>query len=51
MENAKPPDHLDRRARTERLYDHLLNDGLWVEPVYAEDGEMEYLKVAVMPPR
>jgi hypothetical protein len=46
------PYHLNRRARTERLYGRPLNDGLWVEPVNfkEEGGGVETPKVAVMPP-
>jgi len=26
----REPDHMDRWARTQRLYDHLVSLGLWV---------------------
>ena len=49
----KTPDHLDRWSRAQRLYDHLLSLGLWVEPVFAkeEEGGIEYMRVSVSPPR
>jgi hypothetical protein len=52
LEN-RPPDHMDRWTRTQRLYDHLVGLGLWVEAVYSTErrGGMEYLRVGVAPPR
>lgn len=49
----REPDHMDRWTRTQRLYEHLLSLGLWVEPIYSteERGGMEYLRVGVSPPR
>lgn len=59
MSNTRPvgygraPDHMDRWARAQRLYDYLVGFGLWVEAVYSteEQGGIEYLKVSVAPPR
>lgn len=43
------PDDLDRWSRAERLCDHLLALGLWVEPVFSkeQEGGIEYLRVSV----
>ena len=47
------PDHMDRWARTRRLYEHLVGLGLWVEAIYSteQQGGIEYLRVGVAPPR
>ena len=49
----QPPQHMDRWARTQRLYEHLVGLGLWVEAIYSTErqGGIEYLKVSVSPPR
>jgi hypothetical protein len=49
----RPPDHMDRWVRTQRLYDHLAGLGLWVEAIYSTErqGGIEYLRVGVAPPR
>jgi len=52
-ETARPLDHMDRWSRNERLRDHLVAQGYWVESIYAaeEMGGIEWLKVALVQPR
>jgi len=48
----KPPnpklDHMDRLSRNERLYEHLLSQGYFVNPIYSEGdyGGIEFLQVS-----
>ena len=50
VENHVPPD-MSKTARNERLMEHLMSLGLFVEPVYAESGrQIEYLKVTTFLP-
>ena len=49
MESERPLDHMDRSSRNKRLYEKLVGDGYYVEPIF-EAGEYEgiqYLRVSV----
>ena len=44
----EPPDplHMDKWSRNQRLYQQLLNMGLFCNPIFNSDGEIEALYVA-----
>jgi hypothetical protein len=49
MMPPRSPEHMDRWARNERLYRHLLSLGLVVDPVFADEARtrIDHLRVSV----
>lgn len=49
MITQRAPEHMNRWARNERLYRHLLGLGLVVDPVFADEArtQIDHLRVSV----